>query len=342
MPGPVNSLLLGLVLLVAVFVDVRWLKNRHKILNKVYVSPTYFKLRRRRRQRRRLRFALRAKRQAAVGRRHRAAQHRRRRGRDPRPRRQPLLRQPSSATSSDFSRPTTRGTKSSPISAAIRSAWPSTATAISTSASAAWASIRSRPTQASTNSPTKPTARLFSVVDDSRLRLADDLDIAPDGRVFFSEATIRFEMHEWPVDALESRGNGRIICYDPKTASTRTVLPDLIFPNGICMTHDGQSFLFAETWGCRISRYWFDGPKKGTRRGGDRQPAGLSRQHQPRLRRQLLARAGRHAHAGARSRAAHAGLPPPHGATHSRRDEWLYPNMNTGCVIQVQRQRRGA
>ena len=47
-------------------------------------------------------------------------------------------------------------------------------------------------------------------VDDSRLRLADDLDIAPDGRVFFSEATVRYEMHEWPVDGLESRGNGRI------------------------------------------------------------------------------------------------------------------------------------
>lgn len=51
----------------------------------------------------------------------------------------------------------------------------------------------------------------FSVIDDSRLRLADDLDIAPDGRVFFSEATVRYEMHEWTVDCLESRGNGRII-----------------------------------------------------------------------------------------------------------------------------------
>ena len=37
----------------------------------------------------------------------------------------------------------------------------------------------------------------FSIIDDSRLKLADDLDIAPDGRVFFSEATIRYEMHEW-------------------------------------------------------------------------------------------------------------------------------------------------
>jgi ribose transport system permease protein len=64
---------------------------------------------------------------------------------------------------------------------------------------------------------------LFSIIDDSRMRLADDLDIAPDGRVFFSEATIRYEMHDWIIDALEGRGNGRIICYDPRDGSSRTV-----------------------------------------------------------------------------------------------------------------------
>ena len=39
-----SSLLLGLVLLAAVAIDVRWLKNRHKFLSKVYVSPTYAEL----------------------------------------------------------------------------------------------------------------------------------------------------------------------------------------------------------------------------------------------------------------------------------------------------------
>lgn len=102
-----------------------------------------------------------------------------------------------------------------------------------------------------------------SVIDDSRLKLADDLDIAADGRIFFSEATIRYEMHNWAYDALESRGNGRIICYDPATRKTRTVLRNLVFPNGVCMAHDGESFFFAETWACRISRYWFAGPKAG-------------------------------------------------------------------------------
>ncbi len=81
---------------------------------------------------------------------------------------------------------------------------------------------------------------LYSVIDDSRLRLADDLDIAPDGRIFFSEATIRYEMHDWHTDALEGRGSGRIICYDPRTKHTHTVVSNLIFANGVCVEWGGS------------------------------------------------------------------------------------------------------
>jgi ribose transport system permease protein len=173
----------------------------------------------------------------------------------------------------------------------------------------------------------------FSVIDDSRMRLADDLDIAPDGRVFFSEATIRFDVSEWMVDALESRGNGRIICYDPATKTTRTILPNLVFPNGICVTHDGQSILYAETWACRITRYWFAGPKAGTsepvmpnlpgypdniNRSSDghywcafvgmRAPTFDLAMRMPAFRKRMVDRV-------------------PH-------DEWMYPNMNSACVIK--------
>ncbi|MBN9547906.1 MAG: SMP-30/gluconolactonase/LRE family protein, partial [Alphaproteobacteria bacterium] len=104
----------------------------------------------------------------------------------------------------------------------------------------------------------------FSVVDDSRLRLADDVDVAPDGRIYFSEATIRYEQEDWATDALESRASGRIICYDPRTGKTHTEIPKLVFANGVAMCSDGQSFMFAESWTCSISRYYFDGPKKGS------------------------------------------------------------------------------
>ncbi len=173
----------------------------------------------------------------------------------------------------------------------------------------------------------------LSVVDDSRLRLADDLDIAPDGRIFFSEATVRYEMHEWPIDSLEGRGNGRIICYDPRTGRTHTVLKNLIFPNGVCIASDGQSLLFAESWACRISRYWFDGPNKGKlevviadlpgypdniNRASDgnywiaimgmRSPAFDLAMRSPAFRRRMVKRLGQ--------------------------DEWLAPNINVGCVIK--------
>ncbi len=174
---------------------------------------------------------------------------------------------------------------------------------------------------------------LFSILDDSRMRLADDLDVAPDGRIFFSEATVRFDMHEWIVDALEARGNGRIICYDPRNQSTRTVIPGIRFANGVCVAHDGKSVLFASTWSCTIERYWLEGSKKGRtetvvanlpgypdniNRSSDgnywlaivgmRTPAFDLAMRKPGFRRRMVQRVAQ--------------------------DEWLFPQMNVGMVIK--------
>lgn len=100
--------------------------------------------------------------------------------------------------------------------------------------------------------------------DDSRLYLADDLDIAPDGRIYFSEATTRYELSDWALDGFEGRGNGRLICHDPRTGETRTILKNLTFPNGVCVSHDGNSVLWASTWLCRVYRYWIATEKAGT------------------------------------------------------------------------------
>ncbi len=174
---------------------------------------------------------------------------------------------------------------------------------------------------------------LYSVNDDSRLRLADDLDIADDSRIFFSEATVRYEMHEWPVDGLEARGNGRIICYDPNKGTTHTVLRGLKFPNGICIAGDGQSILFAETFGCSIKRYWFDGPNKGkVEVVMDNLPGYPDNIN--------LASDGNYwlALVGMRSPALDlAWRMPGFRKRMGKRlpiDEWLFPNINTGCVVK--------
>lgn len=174
---------------------------------------------------------------------------------------------------------------------------------------------------------------LLSIVDDSRLRLADDLDIAPDGKVYFSEATVRYEMHDWPVDALESRGNGRIICHDPATGRTRTVLRNLVFPNGVCTAHDGKSILFAESWACRINRFWLEGPRKGTMEVlADRLPGypdNINRASDGTYWVALM---------GMRSPALDLALRMPSFRRRMARriagDQWLYPNLNIGCVAR--------
>ncbi|AJE49126.1 ABC transporter permease [Celeribacter indicus] len=173
-----------------------------------------------------------------------------------------------------------------------------------------------------------------SVIDDSRIRLADDLDIAPDGRIFFSEASIRYTVHDWPVDMIESRGNGRIICYDPRDGSTRTVLRNRIFPNGIVCLPDGQSLLFNETWACRVCRYWFDGPRKGQVEivldGLPGYPDNINRASDGNYWVCLVGMRGpvldmAMTRPGFRRRMTRRIAPA----------NWLYPNINTGCVIKI-------
>ncbi|HEY6632406.1 MAG TPA: SMP-30/gluconolactonase/LRE family protein [Rhizobiaceae bacterium] len=172
-----------------------------------------------------------------------------------------------------------------------------------------------------------------SIVDDSRLRLADDVDVAPDGRIYFSEATIRYEQEDWATDALESRPSGRIICYDPRTGKTHTEIPKLVFANGVAMCRDGLSFMFAESWTCSISRYYFDGPKKGkTERVISDLPGypdNINRASDGTFWMALL---------GMRGPALDLALRMPGFRKRMARrvapDQWLYPNINTGCVVK--------
>ena len=103
----------------------------------------------------------------------------------------------------------------------------------------------------------------YKLNDDSRLRMADDLDIAPDGKIYFSDCTTRYEATTYALDVMEGRPNGRVLCCDPATGKTRTLIKQFHFPNGVCVAHDGRSVLIASTTLCKIFRYWIAGPKQG-------------------------------------------------------------------------------
>lgn len=173
----------------------------------------------------------------------------------------------------------------------------------------------------------------FSILDNARLRMADDLDIAPDGKIYFSDATDRFDLHDWVFDSLEGRGNGRLCCFDPTTGKTRTVAPNLNFANGICVAHDGKSVFVAETWAARVRRLWIDGPRKGQFETFMENMAGVP---------DNINRAsdGNYwmAYAGMRSPAYDLSMRHPgfrlRMLKQLPRDEWLFPSMNHGCLVK--------
>ena len=61
----------------------------------------------------------------------------------------------------------------------------------------------------------------YKLNDDSRLRMADDLDIAPDGKIYFSDCTTRYEMTTNTLDILEARPNGRLVCLRSRNQEDR-------------------------------------------------------------------------------------------------------------------------
>lgn len=328
-PGSVNLLVLGLVLILAVFIDAKWVKNRSKLLGKVYVSPTYLELPDRSRHHRaaiapndRLRHVetiglgeiegpedviLDAEDHLYCGTRH--------------------------GTIVRFMAPDYRihqvfaHVGGHPLGLAF-DAEGSLVTCVG------GMGVYKVSPGGAVSKVTDETGRSpFSIVDDSRLRLPDDLDIAPDGRIFFSEATVRYEMSSWALDALEGRGNGRLMCFDPRTGKTQVVLRKLIFPNGICICPDGQSLMFAETWACRISRHWFDGPKRGRTEvviaDLPGYPDNINRASDGHYWLALL---------GLRTESFDLAMRRPGFRKRMARrigpDQWLFPNINTGCVVK--------
>ncbi|RUY83933.1 SMP-30/gluconolactonase/LRE family protein, partial [Mesorhizobium sp. M7A.F.Ca.CA.001.12.2.1] len=172
-----------------------------------------------------------------------------------------------------------------------------------------------------------------SIVDDARLRDPNDCDIAPDGRIYFTDSTKRYDAHDWALDSIENRATGRLLVYDPKDGSTKTLLDGYRYTNGVCMAHDGKSLFFAESWACRVHRYWLEGPKAGTAecviRDMPGYPDNINR-----------ASDGNYwmAWLGMRTPSFDLSLRHPDMRKRMTRrlpqDEWLFPNINTGGVVK--------
>jgi sugar lactone lactonase YvrE len=109
--------------------------------------------------------------------------------------------------------------------------------------------------------------RAITILTDSvagkRMLFPDDLDIAQDGVIWFTDASQRFDQHHWVLDFWEGQPTGRLLSYDPKTKQTRVHMEALRFANGVALGPDDAFVLVNETIAARVLRLWLKGPKAG-------------------------------------------------------------------------------
>jgi len=111
---------------------------------------------------------------------------------------------------------------------------------------------------------------LLSEVDGKPLMYADDLAIANDGTIYFSEASTKFGAEKSAgtyegslLDIMEHGGHGLIIAFHPDEDVARVIIDGLQFANGVAISDDQSYLLVAETGSYRILKHWLLGPRAG-------------------------------------------------------------------------------
>ncbi|MEP6343303.1 MAG: SMP-30/gluconolactonase/LRE family protein [Maricaulaceae bacterium] len=108
-------------------------------------------------------------------------------------------------------------------------------------------------------SPDGDVKVLTNSVSGDPIKFADDVDIAPSGIIYFTDASTRFGAEETgsplaasQLDILEQSQTGRVLAFDPQSGDTSIVADGLSFANGIAVSRDGNSLLVAETGTYRV------------------------------------------------------------------------------------------
>lgn len=111
---------------------------------------------------------------------------------------------------------------------------------------------------------------LVDSFEGERIEYADDLAVAADGKVYFSDASSKFGANKSGgsyeaslLDILEHGGHGRIFEFDPATGNTVVIADGLDFANGVAISDDQQYLLYNETAHYRVWRHWLAGPRAG-------------------------------------------------------------------------------
>jgi sugar lactone lactonase YvrE len=95
------------------------------------------------------------------------------------------------------------------------------------------------------------------------LKFVDDLDIDDRGRIYFSDASQRFDYSRVALDFFEGSQTGRLLRFDPATQDVEIMISDLFFANGVTLGPNEDYVLVNETGLGRVHRLWLRGERAG-------------------------------------------------------------------------------
>ena len=106
---------------------------------------------------------------------------------------------------------------------------------------------------------------LVTAYKGEKMVFVDDLEIAKDGTIYFSDASDKHDLSQVVEDLMERKPHGALYSYNPHTKETKRLLDDLYFANGVALAADQSFVLVNETGDYSVSKYWLKGSKAGTR-----------------------------------------------------------------------------
>ncbi|XP_065854936.1 protein STRICTOSIDINE SYNTHASE-LIKE 6-like [Euphorbia lathyris] len=97
-----------------------------------------------------------------------------------------------------------------------------------------------------------------------KFKLTDGVTVAKDGKIYFTDASSKYNMKNFMLDIFEGKPNGRLLSYDPKTSETLLLASGLYFPNGVALSPNQDFLVFCETPERRCRQYYIEGERKGS------------------------------------------------------------------------------
>lgn len=94
-------------------------------------------------------------------------------------------------------------------------------------------------------------------------KFTDDLAIAKDGVIYFTDASARHSIEEFVDDLMEHQVTGRLLKYEPSTKQVTKLAGGFSFANGVALGPDDAYLVVSETGTYRLWRHWLTGEQAG-------------------------------------------------------------------------------